>query len=44
MDIVYILYHTPRRETCVSVCPRETLRLSIGFDLGGPDLLAERKK
>lgn len=31
-------------ETCMSVCPTEALELSVGFDLGGKNLLTERKK
>jgi ferredoxin-type protein NapH len=29
-------------QQCVAVCPPNTLRLSVGFDLGGLDLLQER--
>ncbi len=29
-------------QTCITVCPRETLRLGFGFDLGGKELLVER--
>lgn len=30
-------------QTCITVCAREALKLSFGFDLGGKDLLRERK-
>lgn len=30
-------------QTCITVCAPEALRLSFGFDLGGQDLLRERK-
>jgi ferredoxin-type protein NapH len=29
-------------QTCVTVCPKGTLKLSFGFDLGGKELLKER--
>jgi polyferredoxin len=31
-------------QTCVSVCPSQTLRISFGWDMGGKELLVERKK
>jgi ferredoxin-type protein NapH len=30
-------------QTCITVCPKDTLKLSFGFDLGGQDLLRERE-
>ncbi|HWQ96434.1 MAG TPA: 4Fe-4S binding protein [Candidatus Methylomirabilis sp.] len=30
-------------ETCVNTCPRETLKQSIGFDIGGKELLKEKQ-
>jgi polyferredoxin len=30
-------------QTCISVCPRDALKLSFGFDLGGQESLRERK-
>ncbi|HET9590254.1 MAG TPA: 4Fe-4S binding protein [Anaerolineales bacterium] len=30
-------------QTCITVCARDALKLSFGFDLGGKDLLRERK-
>ena len=30
-------------QTCITVCARDALKLSFGFDLGGNDLLRERK-
>jgi ferredoxin len=29
-------------QTCVTVCAKDALKLSFGFDLGGKDLLRER--
>jgi len=29
-------------QTCVSVCPKDALKLSFGVDLGGKELLRER--
>jgi len=29
-------------QTCITVCPQETLKLSFGFDLGGQERLRER--
>jgi ferredoxin-type protein NapH len=29
-------------QTCITVCPKNALKLSFGFDLGGKDLLRER--
>lgn len=31
-------------QTCITVCPRDALKMSFGFDLGGLDLLRERKQ
>jgi ferredoxin-type protein NapH len=31
-------------QTCISVCPKEALKLSFGFDIGGKDLLRERRQ
>lgn len=30
-------------ETCVNTCPREALKQSFGFDIGGKELLKEKK-
>ncbi len=30
-------------QTCISVCAKDALKLSFGFDLGGTDLLRERE-
>jgi formate hydrogenlyase subunit 6/NADH:ubiquinone oxidoreductase subunit I len=30
-------------QTCTTVCARDALKLSFGFDLGGKELLRERK-
>jgi polyferredoxin len=30
-------------QTCITVCARDALKLSFGFDLGGKDLLRERR-
>jgi polyferredoxin len=30
-------------QTCVSVCPSQTLKVSLGLDMGGKELLVERK-
>lgn len=29
-------------QTCITVCAKDALKLSFGFDLGGKDLLRER--
>jgi len=29
-------------QTCVTVCAKDALKLSFGFDVGGKDLLRER--
>jgi len=29
-------------QTCITVCARDALKLSFGFDLGGQDLLRQR--
>ena len=31
-------------QTCITVCPKSTLKLSFGFDLGGKDLLRSRNE
>jgi ferredoxin-type protein NapH len=31
-------------QTCITVCARDSLKLSFGFDLGGKDLLREREQ
>jgi polyferredoxin len=31
-------------QTCITVCSKGTLRLSLGFDLGGKELLKERER
>jgi len=31
-------------QTCINSCPQGALKLSFGFDLGGKELLNERKK
>jgi hypothetical protein len=30
-------------QTCITVCAQDALKLSFGFDLGGSELLRERK-
>jgi formate hydrogenlyase subunit 6/NADH:ubiquinone oxidoreductase subunit I len=30
-------------QTCITVCAKDALKLSFGFDLGGKDLLRERE-
>jgi polyferredoxin len=30
-------------QTCITICAKDTLKLSFGFDLGGKDLLRERE-
>ena len=30
-------------QTCITVCPKDALKLSFGFDLGGKDLLRQRE-
>ena len=30
-------------QTCITVCAKDALKLSFGFDLGGEDLLRERE-
>jgi len=31
-------------QTCITACPKQTLKLSFGFDLGGKEFLRERKE
>jgi ferredoxin len=30
-------------QTCITICPKDALKLSFGFDLGGKDLLRQRE-
>jgi formate hydrogenlyase subunit 6/NADH:ubiquinone oxidoreductase subunit I len=31
-------------QTCITVCAKDALKLSFGFDMGGKDLLRERSE
>ena len=31
-------------QTCITVCAKDALKLSFGFDMGGKDLLRERRQ
>jgi formate hydrogenlyase subunit 6/NADH:ubiquinone oxidoreductase subunit I len=51
MEIVIIINKTGRVlstecslcQTCITVCAQDALKLSFGFDLGGKELLRERR-